>query len=203
MLSSVERRFGRNGVDVVRCGDQNGVNVLLLLQHLPEVIVAFGLAVSLLRLDILLVRLAVAVLGSLSHCFVHVAEIHVSKRDDILAAGHQFGRVGSALPSAADNCDVKFIARRHESRPAERVTRHDHCADGGSRSPRDEFPSCDLVSFHLFLPDVLDLKSQRISNESLTVVVESRRSTPSNKSTSNGLPILFPAKSSNVVWIIS
>jgi hypothetical protein len=28
------------------------------------------------------------------------------------------------------------------------VAGHDHRADGGAGRPRDEFPSCDLVSFH-------------------------------------------------------
>ena len=117
------------GVPVVRSGDEDGVDVLLLLQHDPEVLVHGArvvgglLGVVLLdlgphrapaRLAAVVVRAEVPLLG------------HVGDGDDLaVVLLHEGAAVGPPLAPHADDRDVDLVARGHEPRAAENVAGKD------------------------------------------------------------------------------
>ena len=152
VLAQLHGRLGDHGVGVVGRGDDHAVDILLLFEHLAIIGVALRLAVSLLKLDGGWVRLAIAAPGSAGHGRVHVPEVHIGQRDDVLPPVHDLGRVGRALAAAADDGDVDRLARRQVAGPAQDMTRNDHGAEGGPGRSRDETPSGDLVLSHVILP---------------------------------------------------
>jgi hypothetical protein len=92
-------------VDVVGGGDDHRVQVLGLVDHLPEVAELFCLRV---------------LLGG----FCEVSPVHVAERDDVLA-GH-LAQVLVAAAAEADEADVELIVGRFrltESDPGDRAGR--------------------------------------------------------------------------------
>src|SRR5262245_15276165 len=102
VLAVFQRRLGSNGADVIRSSHDYPVDVFLLVEHFAEIGVAFRLAVSLLQLDSGGVRTTVTSFSSLRHGPIHVTEIYIGQRDDVLAADYELGRVGRALTAAAN-----------------------------------------------------------------------------------------------------
>lgn len=133
---------GDHGMGVVGRADDDGVDVVLLLEHLAEIRVAVRLLRFRLEpLQVLDLRLQAArllgarrfldairhfpnLLGDLPIARRDIAPIHVTQRNEILRA--ERGQVRSPDAAHADTGDVHQIARRRMTRPAEHVPRNDH-----------------------------------------------------------------------------
>jgi hypothetical protein len=89
---------------MVRYGNHDRVDVLLLVEHLAEVR-------PLLRLGILLKDAPGVLL------------IHIAQGNDILAAA--LVEVPLAPPADPDAGDIELLARRHIPRPTQHLPRHD------------------------------------------------------------------------------
>ena len=125
VLAKLHRRHRDDRVIVVGGGDHDRVDVLLRLEHLPEVLVH-------LRLRELLRNAVLHQLGLRGFAGVAVAE-----RDDVVALGHVHQVRRAHAVGVADDRDVDGVARRLEA-GAEHVARHDREAGGGGGGGRHE-----------------------------------------------------------------
>src|SRR5690554_632765 len=143
VLSEVHCVVCGHGVEVVRSGDDDGVDVVLLVEHTPEVAVAFSLGVGFGELDALRPGFSGAFSLAAVDRVVDAGEVDVGERDDVLA--HECLGIGSAHVARAYHRDVEGVAWCAEARTAEDVARHDHdagCRRGeraNERAPGDAF----------------------------------------------------------------
>ncbi len=143
------------GVEMVRSGDEDGVDLLLLLQHHAEVLVDGALVVGSLRGVVLLdlcpyrapAGLAPVVVGAQVPLLAGVGE------GDHLAVGflEERAQVGAPLAAHADDRDVDLVARGHETRTPEDVPGEDRGGGDGRRGGGDELTTAGfwcLLSSH-------------------------------------------------------
>src|SRR5262249_43498021 len=132
-------------------GDDDRIDVLLLLEHLAKIGVPLRLAVGLLELDHRLVGTAVAAFEAGCHFAIHKSEINIDERYQVLTSHHQLTSVGLSLTSAANESKVKRVARRAVTGPPQHVARNDHCAEGSTRGAGNEPSSRNLIFLHFLI----------------------------------------------------
>ena len=116
VLAGGDGGHGGDGVGVIGGADGAGVDVLrLLVEHLPEVLVAR--------------RLGVGVEGAAGPLVVDITQ-----RDDIRAELGEGGDVAPSHAAGTDAGEVDALTRRHVPFPPQHMAGHDHEAPGRSRS---------------------------------------------------------------------
>ena len=108
MLAQLDGRDGDDGVRVIRRGDHHGIDALLLVEHLAEVLIPLGGWVLLEGLG-------------------GVVPVHVAQGHDVLAA--DLFEVPGALAADADAGDVKLAVGGACAGAAQHMTRQGH--EGG------------------------------------------------------------------------
>jgi len=129
MLAGLDGCHGDHGVSVIRRGNDDRVDILLLVDHLPVVLVGLGLRI-------------------LGEYFGGVAGIDVTQRDDILTGA----LLEIVLPHAphADGRDIQFPAGRSLAPGSDHVTGHNaECGNGSGGSGQETSPVQRGVGFGL------------------------------------------------------
>ena len=146
MLLEFHCRLGDDRVGVVRCCHDQGLDVLLLVQHLAEISVALRRHELVSQLERVLARiLPVDDPQAPSQRAVHVTEVDIAQRDDVLA--RQVGRVLHSLTAASDNRNVEGVAGRLKA-ASEHVTGNDHGAQRRTGRPANKLTTADLTRRH-------------------------------------------------------
>ena len=147
VLAELHRRFRNDRVGVIGRGHEDGVDILLLLEHLPKVGVALRFRIGVLQLRRGRIRLPVPADEPSGDGFVDEAEVDVRERHDVLATRDELRGIAGTLRAAPDDGDVQPVAGRFVSSTAQHVAGDDHEARRRARSS-DERPTTDFVRFH-------------------------------------------------------
>jgi hypothetical protein len=108
----LHRRERNAGVRVVRRGDDDCVDIMLLFEHASIVSVAAGPWVTLERV-------------------ASVISVDVTQSNDVMA--FELGKIMGALPAHADAGDVQFVARRFRVGLTQDATGKDESRRNGCR----------------------------------------------------------------------
>jgi hypothetical protein len=116
VLPHPHSRHGDHSVQVIRCGDDDRIDVFLSFEHLAKI----------------------GVHGGLRESFEYprgVSDIHVTERDDVFGLA-DVGDVRPAHASDADRGYVQLVAGRGHAAP-QHVAWHDGECRGSCRGPHD------------------------------------------------------------------
>src|SRR5690606_247458 len=113
VLSAFHGEYGSGRMDVIRRGDGDRVDVLLLVQHHPVVVIQF--------------RLGKILYGRLCR----TREVDVAKCDYFFTPIHRrIFYVASTLPARTDRCEHQLIARGGKPHASEHMAGHDKYGRG-------------------------------------------------------------------------
>ena len=126
MLAQRHRGQGDGGVQMIGCRNQHRVDVFLLVEHLPEIRVLPGVPVRFPEFHVLRRGLSRARLEAAVERTLHIREVHIAHRHDVLREHLRH----VAHPHAADPHagDVELRAGGAVAGATEHHTRHDHRA---------------------------------------------------------------------------
>ena len=130
VLAAPHRLHRDDRVGVVGSGDDDRVEVGLVVEHAPVVGVGARLGIE----------------GERAR---GVPEVDVAERRDVLAVAPP--HVAPPAPADPDAGDVQGVARRLEPAPAEHAARHDH-QGGGGRDPAEEAAAREGMAAHAGTP---------------------------------------------------
>ena len=132
VLPRLHRDVRGDGVRMIGRGDDDRVDVPLLVEHRAEVVVLLGLGVGFLQLHRLRPRRRLPLrrpepAGELA---LDERVVDVADGDDVLASLEEGGRVRQPHPAEADHGDVERCAGSAIAGTAEHVARDDHRGHG-------------------------------------------------------------------------